>query len=283
MRRSNSGLCVLFAAALSVHAAGPVDFAMSELDAAIASRNLKYKPRIVTEINLDAPETFRIEPYTTGGGRIAGGDLRGLMYGLLEAAEQMRATGRLKQTHGMPSLTPRGVKVAADPAATWFGSEAFWNGFMASLARDRFNRLQLAFERSPDKDLLPSLRMISQISLRYSVDLALGIKSVSEDFGPILQDLLAQCPAIRSVSLAADAGAAKTTVMAVLRKAGRRVVLDDSRLWQIDPVQNGHGEENVRAMLATFTAGFEVVLPQGGDGKPDRRSISLWGRLAYKP
>ena len=76
MRRSNSGLCVLFAAALSVHAAGTVDFAMSELDAAIASRNLKYKPRIVTEINLDAPETFRIEPYTTGGGRIAGGDLR---------------------------------------------------------------------------------------------------------------------------------------------------------------------------------------------------------------
>src|SRR5215472_6674102 len=132
---------------MSAYASGPVDFGMSELNGAIDARNFKYKPRIVTEINLEAPETFRIEPYTAGGGRIAGGDLRGLMYGLLEAAEQIRATGRLKQTHGMPSLTPRGVRLAADPAAAWFGSEAFWNGFMASLARDRFNRLQLGFER----------------------------------------------------------------------------------------------------------------------------------------
>jgi hypothetical protein len=272
----------LVAISLSAHAAGPVDFGMSELDAAIAARNFKYKPRIVTEIDLEAPETFRIEPYTAGGGRIAGGDLRGLMYGLLEAAEQIRATGRLKQAHGTPSLAPRGVKVAADPASTWFGSEAFWAGFMASLARDRFDRLQLVFERLPDKDLLPVLRMISRTALQYSIDVALGLRSALEDSGPLLQDLLAQCPAIRSISLASDADGTKTTVMAVLRKAGRRVVLDDNRLWQIDPVQNGHGEESVRMMLATLTAGFEVVLPQSGDGKPDWRLIGLWGRLAYK-
>ena len=99
---------VLCASALH---AGPVEFGMSELNAAIDARNFKYKPKIMAELNLDPPETYRIEPYAAGGGHITGGDLRGLMYGLLEAAEQMRATGRLKLTHGVPALALRGVRM----------------------------------------------------------------------------------------------------------------------------------------------------------------------------
>ena len=254
---------------------------MSELNAAIAARNFKYKPRIVTEINLEAPETFRIEPYAAGGGRIAGGDLRGLMYGLIEAAEQMRATGRLKQTHGAPSLSPRGVKIAADPAASWFGSEDFWRSFMAPLARNRFDRLQLVFERLPGKDSIANLRMISQTSLQYGVDLALGMRSAPEDFAPTLLELLRQCAAIRSVSLT-SAEDLKAPVLQVLEKAGRRVVLDDNHLWQIDPLQNGSDEASVRAVLSTLTAGFEVVVPQALDGKLDRHLTGPWGRLGYK-
>jgi hypothetical protein len=274
---------VALALALSsvVYGASPVDLGLAELNAAMAARNPKYKPRIVTEINLDPPETFRIEPYTAGGGRIAGGDLRGLMYGLLEAADQIRGTGRLKQTHGLAALTPRGVRVTADPGSTWFGSESYWTGLMQTLARNRFNRAQLLFERFPGKDLFPSLRIISQTGASYGVDLALGIKSAPDNFGPLLQELLSQCSAIRSVSLVASEDALKTPVQQVLGRAGRRVLLEDNHLWQIDPAQVGSDEESAKGVIASLTSGFEVALPQGADGRPDARAIGVWGRLGY--
>ena len=90
-------------------AAGPVEFAQAELDSAMAERKLKWKNQV--ELNLDAPDTFRIEPYSIGGAHITGGDLRGLMYGLLEAAEQIRATGHFTKTSGNPAASLRGVRI----------------------------------------------------------------------------------------------------------------------------------------------------------------------------
>src|SRR5580698_7649653 len=140
----------LLAFALAASAtATPVDFGMAELNAAITARNFKYKPKIQAELDIQAPETFRIEPYAAGGGHITGGDLRGLMYGLLEAAEQMRSTGRLKLTHGVPALALRGIRVTADPEAAWFTSDEFWQRYFSGLARDRFNRLEVVFESAP--------------------------------------------------------------------------------------------------------------------------------------
>ncbi|MBV9398975.1 MAG: hypothetical protein JO062_13420 [Bryobacterales bacterium] len=280
MRQWNSFIAGI-ALAASAHA-NPIDFGLIELNAAIDARNIKYKPRIVTEINLDPPETFRIEPYNAGGGRIAGGDLRGLMYGLLEAAEQIRTTGHLKQTHGAPSLTPRGVKIAADPAAAWFSSDDFWTPAMHFLALNRFNRVQLVFERLPGKDVFPALRMISQTGLEYGIDLSLAIKSAPENFGPLLQDILSQCTAIRSVALAATDGGLKATVLQVLSKTGRPVVLDDNHLWQIDPAQVGSAEESVRMTIDSLTTGFELSVPESNDARPDLQGLGLWGRLAYK-
>ena len=89
-------------------AAGPVEFAQTELDLAMAGRKLKWKNQV--ELNLDAPDTFRIEPYSIGGAHITGGDLRGLMYGLLEAAEQIRATGHFTKTSGNPAASLRGLR-----------------------------------------------------------------------------------------------------------------------------------------------------------------------------
>jgi hypothetical protein len=281
MWRSSNILGLFAVAALSAHAAGPVDFGLAELNAAMDARKLKYKPRIVTEINLEPPETFKIEPYTAGGGRISGGDLRGLMYGLLEAADQMRATGRLKQTHGVPSTTPRGVKIAADPTATWFSAEDFWRDFLASLARNRFNRLQLLFDRLPGPDSSRDLRNISQLSLQYGVDLALGIKAAPDEFGPALLDLLGQCPAVRSVSLNGEADSIKPSIAAVLKKAGRRVVLEENRLWQIDPAQNASDEAGVRAVVSTLSSGFEVAAPLGAGKRPEPDAIRHWGRFGY--
>jgi hypothetical protein len=250
---------------------------MAELNAAIAARNFKYKPKIATELNLDPPETFRIEPYAAGGGRISGGDLRGLMYGLLEAAAQMRTQGRLKQTRGAPFVTPRGVKAAADPGAVWFGSEEFWRSYLEGLAHDRFNRLQLVFDRLPDKESFPALKTISQTALQYGVDLTLGLKSLPPDFGPRLQEVLTLCAGIRSVALPDGEEALKAPLLEALAKTGRRVVLDNGRLWQIDPFQSPSDEESIRSTILSLTSGFEISAPLGG------RGIGLWGRLGYDP
>jgi len=250
---------------------------MAELNAAIAGRNLKYKPKVAAELNLDPPETFRIEPYAAGGGRISGGDLRGLMYGLLEAAGQMRTLGHLKQTRVAPFLSPRGVKAVVDPSVIWFGSEEFWRAYLEGLARDRFDRLQLAFERLPDKELFPALKMISQTALQYGMDLALGLKSFSPESGPQLEELLAQCAAIRSVSLAGSDDLIKQQLLETLRRAGRRVVLENGRLWQIDPFQVGPDEGSIRSTIMSLTSGFEISAPLGAQG------IALWGRLGYDP
>ena len=233
-QRKLCGISVCLLAAACAYGAGPADFGMAELNAAIDARNLRYKPKITTELNLDAPETFRIETLAAGGARVSGGDLRGLMYGLLEAAGQIRALGHLKLTRGAPAATPRGVRIAADPTATWFSWPEFWRAYLAALARDRFDRLQLSFGRLPGPELYPALRMISQSGVEYGVDVVLGLRSLSGDFGPALQDLLSQCPAIHSVALnpgEANPGEAereglREPLLAALAKTGRRVVLE---------------------------------------------------------
>jgi len=88
----SAALCLLIATA-SARAAGPVDFGKAELDAALAERKIKL--RVDTELSLNPPETFSITLYKTGMIRVTGGDLRGLMYGLIEASEQIRADGHL--------------------------------------------------------------------------------------------------------------------------------------------------------------------------------------------
>ncbi len=178
--------------------AGPVDFGMTELNAAIAARDFKYKPRIMAELDIDAPETFHIEPYAAGGGHITGGDLRGLMYGLLEAAEQMRSTGHLKPAHGVPAMALRGIRVTVDPEAAWFTSAEFWNGYFAGLARDRFNRLEMSFESAPGPGAFSALRSIAQTAARYGVDVAIGfgVPDVSA-----IEHLLTSCPSVRAIVL----------------------------------------------------------------------------------
>ncbi len=143
------------AACAMVHAAGPVEFGMAEYDAAAAARHLKYKPKLVAELNLEPPETFRIEPYTAGGAHITGGDLRGLMYALIEAADQIRTTGRLKRVHAIPNVPIRGLRIHAEPQSPWFASPDFgartsrnWRA-TASIACKSFltlSRTELAWE-----------------------------------------------------------------------------------------------------------------------------------------
>jgi len=269
-------------AAAMACAAGPVDFGTAELNAAVASRNFRYKPKFDWEINLEQPETFRIAPYSAGGGRISGGDLRGLMYGLLEAAEQIRALGHLKPAHGVPAAAPRGVWLAADPAASWLQSEESWRRIFEAMARDRFDRLQLIFDRLPNAALL---HMISQMGSQYAVDVVLGLKTLPEDFAPALEALLAKCPAIHTVALEPgdnDLSEIHQQMLGVLAKAGRRVVLETpGGLRRLDSAEAQAGEERIRANA--LIGPFEIAAPRNERGEPELGGIALWGRLGFDP
>jgi hypothetical protein len=293
--------------------AGPVEFGMAELNAAIDARNFKYKPKIMAELNIEAPETFRIEPYAAGGAHITGGDLRGLMYGLLEAAGQMRSTGRFKLTHGVPALALRGVRIAAKPepagaTSNWFASSEFWQSYFESMARDRFNRLEVTFDSAPESDALPALRNISQIAQQFGVDVAIGFGAPDTR---AIEQLLRNCPAVRTVSLHGDRVPDSAELLQTLHDAGRRVVLvlpDNENVtglietagqsgaplrlfseytptawnprprdsyWEMDATQ---GADAVNAISG---AGFEVASPLDASGRPALDSIAEWGRLGF--
>jgi hypothetical protein len=182
--------------------AGPVEFGREELRAAFASRGMNFdRLRIRIELDQGAPETYRIER-----GRITGGDLRGLMYGLLEAARQIRTSGRLLSAVGAPAVSIRGVRMFLhnqEFEKRWFYSEEYWKSYFRMLARNRFNRFNLVFAhqtnylappypfwvglkefpevRAPglselERDNnLRALRFISNTAAEYGIDFTLGV------------------------------------------------------------------------------------------------------------
>ncbi len=183
--------------------AGPEEFGRAEIDRALAARGLKPgQVRFVTDVSAeDRPESYRILP-----GSISGGDLRGLMYGMFEAADQIRQYGRLIQARGEPATPIRGIRYFvhnADLEKSWYFSHEYWTAFFQMLARNRFNRFNLVFahqteylappypfwvtvdefpevkargvsvaERERNLDML---RFISQTAAEYAIDFTLGI------------------------------------------------------------------------------------------------------------
>ena len=302
--RALACVCAFAAAAC----ASPVDFGMAELNAAIASRDFKYAPKVMAELDLQAPETYRIEPYAAGGGHITGGDLRGLMYGLLEAAEQMRSTGHLKQSHGAPALALRGLRIAAKPEAEWFRSTAFWTHFFEEMARDRFNRLEVSFDSAPSAEIAATVRAITDEAQHYAVEVAVGF---NEPNPPAIGGLLRNCPAIRAVVLHGNAMLDESQLLRTLQDSGHRVVLElaDSenfaglienagqsgaplRLFapfdgsavnprprdlylEMDPSQGSDAVSTISG------AGFEIAAPLGESGQPTLDSVATWGRSGY--
>jgi len=261
-------LTSLVACALSV-SAGPVDFGLAELNDALAARKLKWKNK--AELSVEAPETYRIEPYSYGGAHITGGDLRGLMYGLLEAAEQIRATGRLAKVHGVPATPLRGVHISLD-ARLESASEDFWRSYFQTLARNRFNRIHVTLANFA----LPYRmeKLLSQLAADYGIDFTLGIGG--EIGADELVKLLAACPMIRSVAVEPGAGS-PDAVFAALRNAGRRVTLDPDSLEV--SVESGVA---VLRPLTLWPPSFEITPPfDAGEDHSD--FYWTWGRLGYDP
>lgn len=277
-------LCVALLLATVLASAGPVEYGLAELNAAMAARNLKGKNK--AELSLDPPESFRIEPYARGGAYITGGDLRGLMYGLLEAADQIRATGRFAKAHGQPAAALRGVHIELD-ADLERAPEDFWRSYFQMLARNRFNRAHIVFQHLTRP--YRSACIVSRAAADYAVDFTLGVEG--EMSADEMSVLLAVCPAVRSVAVEAHSYS-RAAILEAVRRAGRRITVDE----------DGQGDGNADATVAVlrpaalWPPSFEIRPPfhaaEPGNPEPaidparaaDHAAFYwVWGRLGYDP
>jgi hypothetical protein len=127
--------------------AGPLEFGLAEFKRAVAERGLGAIDMNTSVSNAPA-ESYSVRP-----GRITGGDERGVMYGLLDAAEQIRATGTVAASQGSPAVAVRGIRMLLhneDLEKDWYYSREHWDRYFAMLARNRFNRFNLVFAHQTD-------------------------------------------------------------------------------------------------------------------------------------
>ena len=191
---------LLFLAVSAGAAADPVSFGKRELNQALIARGMT-PDSIAVAVKAGQPESWSIQP-----GGVNGGDQRGLMYGLLEAAEQIRTSGRLTPAAGRPSTPMRGIRYFLHNEALeedWYYSREFWDEYFSMLARNRFNRFNLVFAHQTNylappypywitlpefpeikvtgltarqrERHLEALRYISQASADHGIDFTLGI------------------------------------------------------------------------------------------------------------
>ncbi len=266
--RSSTKLLLLLVTSLAQ--AGPLEFGRAELNAALAER--KMEPallRVITEMTADPADSYRIE-----GSRIFGGDLRGLMYGLLEAAEQIRATGKLTPAKGQPACAIRAVRIAYRDQ-----SKEFWTSYIEMLARHRFNRVDVIFPRDPNVERVYE---ISQAAADHGLDFVVTLE------GGDLTAILSRCKNIRAVRLQSDAQQAFDPIL----RAGHLVTLEveDTVVQEaarqagvpvhISPksVALSGDPDSIRRAVPMLTEGFELDAPSD----TERSSLyMLWGRLSY--
>src|ERR1700686_2803474 len=126
--------------------ADPRDFGRAELRKAMSER--KLETQFVESTEPGAPESWTVAP-----GKITGSEARGLMYGLLEAVEQIRKSGRISAANGAPKTSIRGIRYFlhnADLERDWYYSKEYWDEYLSMLARNRFNRFNLVFAHQTD-------------------------------------------------------------------------------------------------------------------------------------
>jgi hypothetical protein len=186
---------------------------------------------IETELNLDQPETYRINTVGSTSIRVSGGDLRGLMYGLIDAAEQMRAGG-IKSKTAKPGFETRAIRIApsdGELAGPTFYLSDRWIQFFTMLGRHRINQVTLVLPLTriePDR-----VRFLSQLALDHAVDLHVGIR------GPLgatslrapLRKLLEECVLVRGIQVEIGRETVdyfRAEVFPAFQTTGRRVVLD---------------------------------------------------------
>ena len=196
-------------------AAGPVEFGQSELQKVIEERGLSVKSfHVAVEYSLVLPaDGFQIQ-----GLIIRGGSRRGVMYGLLEAADQLRERKTLAAVKATPRFAIRAVSLRAgdDVLAR---PEREWRDLFAALARARFSRLRLEMrELTAERSL--RLAKIAPLAEEHAIDLALGLEEIDP---PLLLKLLGESIVFKAVQVPPGAAA---TAVTTLSEAGRYVTLD---------------------------------------------------------
>ncbi len=275
---------VAFILAASATCAGPIDYGLAELNAAMAARNLKARNK--AELNLDPPESFRIEPYSSGGAYITGGDVRGLMYGLLEASDQIRATGRFAKAHGEHAAALRGVHIELD-ADLERAPEEFWRSYFQMLARNRFNRAHVVFQHLTRP--YRSACIVSGAAADYGVDFTLGVGGeISADEMGVL---LAVCPSVRSVAVEPHT-ASRVAILEAVRHAGRLITVDpdgdiggsaDTSIAVLRPSALWPPSFEIRAPLNTSDHAHSDQTVDPARAAGHAAFYWVWGRLGYDP
>ena len=269
----NRLLAILLAGALLACGAalsGPVEFGRSELDRAIADRRLSPgKFSIKTQVAVDPAESYRIVP-----GLITGGDLRGLMYGLLEAADQVRKSGKLQKVEATAGMAVRDARVTIEDFAgdvPWFYGREQWAPLFRTLAMARFNQFQIAVPdlagATVDRNL-DALHFISDTAAEYGIDFTLGVGMRQALEGPdlyaALVKVLGACPAIRGLRLQMEADLAKDAIRAV-QETGRRVTIELPADAQA-----------IAALAATAGLPVRFSAPYPGVGRPAKGTQFFW-------
>lgn len=194
---------VLLAAGGAARAAGPLDFGFDEYRKAVRERGLNPELfKVLTEYSM----VLSNDAFSITGNIIRGGSQRGLMYGLLEAADQIRRQGHLSPAKVEPTNAMRGIRWFLhneELERGWYYDHDQWQAFFQMLARNRFNRFNLVFAHQTAylappypfwvevpgfpqvrvKGLtaeqrarnLETLKFIAQTANEYGVDFTLGV------------------------------------------------------------------------------------------------------------
>ena len=273
----------LLAALCATLQAGPSEFGQAELRAAMAERGMSLT--ITTELNLDQPETFHITAVNGTSARISGGDLRGLMYGLIEAAGQIRTTGKLEAINGEPGLRLRAVRIVpldTDLATVGFYGLDRWTKFFQMLARHRINRATLALP--PEKWEGDRIRTLSTLAHDYGVDFFIGVRGVlgPRTLGPQIRKMLSECVLVRGVQIEVGREPVdffRTVVFPSLQEAGRRVTLDLRGADARPDVLRAAQAAGVVMELASRTSAAALGNPFHTISTPESEQDPVRGRL----
>jgi hypothetical protein len=222
-QRTRAGRAIAVAALLSTAlflpahslAAGPVEFGHAELQKVIEERGLNARSfHVAVEYSLVlAADGFQIQ-----GQIIRGGARRGLMYGLLEAADQLRERKTLAAVKATPRFEIRAARLHAGDEVLG-RPEREWRGLFEALARARFSRLRLEMrELTAERSL--RLARIAPLAEEHAIDLALSLEQIDP---PLLLKLLGESIVFKAVEVPPGAAA---TALATLSEAGRFVTLD---------------------------------------------------------
>ena len=196
-------------------ASGPVDFGLAELKSVIEERGLNPNSfKVSVEYSMALPE----EGFQIQGLVIRGGSRRAVMYGLLEAADQLRERKALTAMKATPKFDIRAARLVAD-AETLARPDKDWNELFVNLARARFNRLRLEMP-ALSAESEQRLARIAQMAEEHAVDLALSLDEIDSS---LVLKLLGESIAFKAVEVPP---AVVQVALPALSEAGRYVTLD---------------------------------------------------------